>query len=213
MIDYEILASGSKGNATILDSSILIDCGVPYRRIEPHVKELKLVLLTHSHSDHFNTATIHRLAKERPTLRLGCCEWLVGALLLAGVSKWNIDVYQLDTVYNYGSVRIKPVYLPHNVPNCGYKLHFKAEDSKVIYCTDCGNLNGITAQNYDLYLIEANHDADEISRRIKEKEMNGEYAYEIQAQKNHLSRQKCDEFIYANAGQNSVFVYMHCHDD
>ena len=146
-------------------------------------------------------------------MRFGCCEWLVGALLLAGVSKWNIDVYQLDTVYNYGSVRITPVYLPHNVPNCGYKLHFNANGSKVIYCTDCGNLNGITAQNYDLYLIEANHDADEIARRIKEKEMNGEYTYEIQAQKNHLSRQKCDEFIYANAGRNSVFIYMHCHDD
>ena len=212
MVPYNILSSGSQGNATVLDDRILVDCGVPFRMLQPYLTDLRIVLLTHIHSDHFQRSTIRRLAKERPTLRFGCCDWLVGPLVLAGVKKQQIDVYDFDTAYDYGRVKIIPVFLPHNVPNCGYKLHFAA-GGKVIYCTDCNNLNGISAYNYDLFLIEANHDEEEIAAKIREKEANGEYAYEKQAQRNHLSKQKCDAFIYRNASSNSRYVYMHCHED
>lgn len=212
MIPYNILASGSQGNATVLDGRILIDCGVPFRTLQPHVSGLRIVLLTHIHSDHFQRSTIRRLARERPTLRFGCCDWLVEPLVRAGVDKRQIDVYHFDTAYDYGRVKLIPVFLPHNVPNCGYKLHFAA-GGKVIYCTDCNNLNGISAYHYDLFLVEANHDEAEINERIREKEANGEYAYERRAKMNHLSKQKCDAFIYRNASPNSRYVYMHCHED
>lgn len=212
MISYNIISSGSQGNSTVLDDRILVDCGVPFRMLQPYLTDLRLVLLTHIHSDHFNRATIRRLAKERPMLRFGCCDWLVGPLVLAGVNKRQIDVYDFDTAYDYGRVKIIPVFLPHNVPNCGYKLHFDA-GGKVIYCTDCNNLNGISAYQYDLFLIEANHDAVEIEERIRKKRSDGVYAYEEQAKRNHLSKQKCDAFIYRNASPNSRYVYMHCHED
>lgn len=180
--------------------------------IEPHYKDLKVVLLTHIHSDHFRESTIKRLAKERPTLRFGCCEWLVKPLLDCGVSPENIDIFQCGNSYNYGLLEIIPVVLVHNVPNCGYKLHFK-DDVKVFYATDTNNLNGIQAPNYDLYMVEANHELEEIKERISEKKMNGEYAYEAQAIRNHLSKDKCDAFIYSNIGPNGEYVYMHCHED
>lgn len=63
---------------------VLVDCGVPYKALEPYVPKLKLVLLTHIHSDHFQKRTIKRLASERPTLRFGCCRWLVPPLIAAG---------------------------------------------------------------------------------------------------------------------------------
>lgn len=49
-VNYEILASGSKGNCTIIIDEIAIDMGIPYKKIHPYVKRLKLVLLTHVHS-------------------------------------------------------------------------------------------------------------------------------------------------------------------
>lgn len=49
-MDYEILATGSGGNCTIINHSIAIDMGIPYKKIEPYVKDLKLLLLTHIHS-------------------------------------------------------------------------------------------------------------------------------------------------------------------
>lgn len=49
-MEYEILSTGSKGNAVVLNKSILIDCGVPFKTIEPYLYDLKAVLLTHIHS-------------------------------------------------------------------------------------------------------------------------------------------------------------------
>ena len=76
-MNYKILNSGSDGNCTLINDIIAIDMGVSYKLLTPHVEKLRLVLLTHVHSDHFNKATIRRLAKDRPTLRFGCCKWLV----------------------------------------------------------------------------------------------------------------------------------------
>ena len=77
MISFEVLSTGSKGNAVIVGKAVLIDCGVPYRIIEPHIRELKLVLLTHVHSDHFSPSTLRRMAAERPLLRFGACSWMI----------------------------------------------------------------------------------------------------------------------------------------
>ena len=47
MIDYNIIATGSKGNAVVIDQKILIDCGVSFKALSKVYRALKLVLLTH----------------------------------------------------------------------------------------------------------------------------------------------------------------------
>lgn len=208
---YEIISSGSKGNAVVIEDNILIDCGVSLAALRSYIKKLRLVLLTHIHSDHFNKTTISCLAKERPTLRFGCGSWLVPDLVKCGVLKLNIDVFSPDKVYRYGTLEVSMFPLTHNVPNCGYRLYIP--DSRIIYATDTNNLNGISAINYDLYLIEANHTEAEIAERIQQKQENGEYAYELRARENHLSKEKCDDWLVRNKGDRGVFVYMHRHEE
>ena len=162
MIPYRIISTGSQGNAVIVNDFMLIDCGVPYKSLAKYVPRLKLVLLTHIHSDHFRPSTLRRLSLERPLLRFGCCRWLVSALVKAGVPTSNIDVLEPDVMYGYGVCNVIPVSLVHNVPNCGYKIHFPA--GKVFYATDTNNLNGIVARHYDLYMIEANYEDAEIQK-------------------------------------------------
>ena len=210
MIDFEILATVSTGNSIIINDTILIDCGVPFKTIRDHYKKLKLVLLTHIHGDHFNKSTIRRLARERPTLRFGCCQWLVKPLLSAGVNSKNIDVMEPDVAYRYGAFDVIPVSLVHDVPNCGYKIHFP--DSKMFYATDTNNLNGVVAKNYDLYMVEANYGEVEIKERIAAKKEAGEYAYEYKVLQNHLSIEKCNDFLYRNMGPRSEYVYLHQHE-
>lgn len=212
MLKYDIISTGSQGNAVIINDIVLIDCGVSYKMLKPYVDNLKLVLLTHIHSDHFNKRTLRLLSQNRPTLRFGCGKWLVEALVSCGVNKCNITVYEFDKMYCYGACNVIAVPLVHNVPNCGYKLHF-ADSGKMIYATDTNNLNGITAYHYDLYLIEANYEDEIIQDKIKQKKAAGEYAYEYQVLHNHLSKAKCDDFIYRNIGPNGIYVYMHCHRD
>ena len=211
MVRYDIIASGSQGNAVILNDAVLIDCGVPYKQLAPYVPKLKLVLLTHIHSDHFCKSTLRRLAAERPTLRFGCCRWLASPLVAAGVPERQIDLLKPRVMYGYGLCNVIPFELTHNVPNCGYKVHFG--NGKVIYATDTNNLDGIQAIGYDLYLIEANYNDEDIRRRIKEKRMAGQFAYEEQAFRNHLSEAKCTEFLLRNMRGNGIAIPMHVHVD
>lgn len=208
---FEIISTGSKGNAVVLENTVLIDCGVPYKAIKHAVGGLKLVLLTHIHSDHFNPSTLRHLAADRPLLRFGCGRWLVSNLLKCGVAANNIDILSSRTVYGYGICNVIPFLLHHNVPNQGYKLHFP--HGKVFYATDTNNLNGITARNYDLYLIEANYTDEGIRMRIAAKKEAGEYAYEEKVLHNHLSKAKCDDFIYRNIGRGGEYVYLHAHEE
>ena len=197
----------------MLNGIILLDCGVPYKQLEPYVRDLRIVLLTHIHGDHFNPATIRRLHKERPTLRFGCCWWMIRPLILAGVSEKCIDVYDHVRVYSYqncASLWTFPLY--HDVENCGYKISINGE--LALYATDTGTMDDVEAKGYDLYMIEANHTEAEIAERIRQKTEAGEFVYEYRAAAGHLSKEKADTWLAHNAtpGKSRV-VYLHKHED
>lgn len=208
---YKIINSGSDGNATVLEDIILIDCGVSFQKLKNYYKKLKIVLLTHTHGDHFNRATIKKLSKERPTLRFACCHWLINELLDCGVSKKNIDVLKIGILYNYTLFKVMPIKAYHDVPNCGYRIFIN--NKKVLYITDTGTLEGISAKNYDLYLVEANYDETELSNKINNKIENNVYAYEIRVKNTHLSRKQCIDFFINNSMDTSILIYMHEHKD
>ena len=164
---YQVVSSGSKGNCVIYHNSIAVDMGIPYKTIATYKNNLQLVLLTHVHGDHLNVSTIKKLAFERPTLRFACGEFLTKHL--QGIK--NIDVIEVGKIYDYGSFKISPIQLYHDVPNFGYRI-FK-DETKIIHATDTAHLEGITAKDYDLYCIESNYNEDTIFDSIERKKENG----------------------------------------
>lgn len=212
---YDILATGSTGNAVVINDEILVDCGVPYKTLSEsgYVPRLRLVLLTHKHGDHFNPSTARRLHQERPALRWGGCEWMVPTLLDAGINKAVIDVYEPWHAYAYVSFSFAPVPLIHDVPNCGYKLNIGGGRRFIFYATDTASLDGIEAKNYDLYLIEANHTRAEIEARMEEKLSRGEFAYEYRAAQNHLSQEQAMDWLAQNMGPKSKYLFLHQHKE
>ncbi|MCQ4769018.1 MBL fold metallo-hydrolase [Intestinimonas massiliensis] len=208
---YEVISTGSKGNAVIINGLILIDCGVPFRALSTNARALKLVLLTHIHGDHFKPRTAAALHRERPALRWGCCEWMVGPLLEAGVDKRMIDVLTPGHCFVYqGLGTVMPERLVHNVPNCGYHIWMGVE--ALFYATDTGSLDGVAANGYDLYLVEANHTRAELGARLEAKRAAGEYAYEWAAAQNHLSLEQAEDWIYQNIGPNGRYAFLHQHE-
>lgn len=211
-----VIATGSQGNAVLLNNEVLIDCGVPYKLLAPYVSGLRLVLLTHRHGDHFNPTTIRRLHKERPTLRFGCCWWMMGQLVAAGIPLRVIDVYftESDTAFNeYDNGRVIVLAFPllHDVENCGYKICI--ENETALYATDTSTMDGVSAPGFDLYMIEANHTEQEIADRIRRKTEAGEFVYEHRVEVTHLSREAADAWLMMNAGPNSKVIYLHQHQE
>lgn len=212
-MNYRIIESGSSGNATIVENIILIDCGVSFKKLKDYYQELKLVLLTHIHSDHFNKTTLKKLAKERPTLRFGCCEWLVKDLIECGVDKRNIDVYDNISSFKYSDNLIITTFdLQHDVLNCGYKLF--VNDKKYFYATDTNSLENIEAKDYDMYFIEGNYeDKKQLEERKQKHIEKGEYYYEDRVEKTHLSQVQATEWLMENMDSNSQYIFMHEHKE
>lgn len=206
---YKIISTGSCGNAVVINNRILIDCGVPFKKLIDVYKNISIVLLTHIHNDHFNRRTIKRLASERPALRFACGGWLVPDVVKCGVSRRNIDVVKSGKVYDYKAFKICPITLYHDVENIGYRVFMN--DEKLIYATDTYTLEGITAKNYDLYMIEANYSDEELKQRLISKRKNGDYVYEERVPYTHLSKNQADNFIIENGGTLANFVYLHMH--
>ena len=71
---YYIVASGSKGNATIVvdkDTVILIDMGIAFSRLEEELNKINIspkdidgVLFTHNHTDHISGLKFFPIKKQ-----------------------------------------------------------------------------------------------------------------------------------------------------
>lgn len=203
---HKLIASGSTGNAVLYHGCILVDCGVPYALLEPYLYDIQIVLLTHEHKDHFNQATVKKLADNRPTLRIGCGEWMLKHL--DGTNLGRLDIFEFGEVYNYGlTFQISIFKLYHDVPNCGYRIY--KDGKKIFHATDSGHLEGIEAPGYDLYCIESNYNEETIDAEIQAIEARGEYAYMKGVMNSHLSEQQADDFIYRNRADHSEILRLH----
>jgi Predicted Zn-dependent hydrolases of the beta-lactamase fold len=200
---YKVIATGSTGNAVLYHGSILVDCGVSFSALKPYMRDIQIVLLTHQHGDHININTLKALQGERPTLRIGCCKWMLP--FIEGLK--NIDAYEVGQVYDYGTFSISAIQLYHDVENCGYRI-FK-DGTKIFHSTDTAHLDGITAKGYDLYAIEHNYDEDTIQEVIERQEAIGVFAHQKGSINSHLSEQQARDFIFNNRGKNSEVVRLH----
>lgn len=205
---YKVISSSSSGNAVIYFNKVLVDLGVSYSKISIYKKDLKIVLLTHIHKDHFNATTIKKLAYERPTLIWGVPMHLKADFEKLGI-KSNVIYLNLNSTYKLGDIMISTFKLYHNVDNVGYRIINTKTDYKIFHATDTYTLDGITAKNYDLYAIEHNYDEETIHEIIFDKLANGEFSYERQAINNHLSFQQAEAFINKNKKKESEILKLH----
>lgn len=153
---FDIIASGSKGNATIVkfkSSLILIDMGITCIRLSEELKRFNLsiddidaAIFTHDHSDHI---------KGLKFLKPKICYALENTLpsSLSNVVKVNEPFY-------INEIKITPFMTYHDAKNpCGYML--EGDDEKLVYMTDTGKFNETDIQlvkNPDYIIIESNHD-------------------------------------------------------
>ena len=152
---FHIIASGSKGNATLVVSNktvLLIDMGISLTRLEEGLSEVKLTknditgaLFTHNHTDH-----ISGIRFLSPKIMYG----------LEGTLPSLCHVVYLNKPFEIGDFVITPIETSHDATNpCAYLI--KDKDSSLFYMTDTGvfveeTLPLIKDPTY--LIIESNHD-------------------------------------------------------
>jgi phosphoribosyl 1,2-cyclic phosphodiesterase len=178
-VQFAVLASGSRGNATLVQAGgagILLDLGLGPRALAQRLesvgwewRRIAAALLTHTHGDHFDNATLHRLAKYRVTLY--CHEGHRAelahhtgfqALGCAGL----VRDYDERPFLAPTGMRIEPVALRHDGgPTFGFRLEVKparaARPVALGYLADTGSWSDDMAEmlaDVDLLGVEFNHD-------------------------------------------------------
>lgn len=79
-------------------------------------------------------------------------------------------------------------------------------NKRLIYATDTRTLEGISAKDYDVYLVEGNYENEE---ELHERAYTPEY--EIRVKSTHLSREYTTKWLLKNMNDKSVYEFMHMH--
>ncbi len=166
MMEVHVLASGSDGNCTVIESdgeAIMIDAGISCRRIFELMEVegvdrdmVKAILITHEHSDHVSGAgaTARKLG-----VPIVANMRTFDASNLGNVQHW---VYKSNSCIDIGQFHVTPLPTSHNAvePNCYLT---EVDDRKVLVATDTGKLTFQIEHALamaDVALIEANYDRD-----------------------------------------------------
>lgn len=152
---FYIIASGSKGNATLVadhDRVLLIDMGITLKKLKEGLastpygfESIDAVLFTHDHSDHLAGKDFFPLEKRYAAK--GTCDVL--------------PEHELEVFTSYEIQGFKVTVLPtsHDAVNpVGFV--FEKRDEKLVYMTDTGYIserNMAYMKNADYYIIESNH--------------------------------------------------------
>lgn len=164
---FAILASGSKGNAAIVEhrnSLVLIDCGISYRRLCDRMGELgaqasdvSCMFLTHEHGDH--TRGLEMLSR-RTGIRTYMTRGTAHSLRLG-----NGDYHPLRSGEAVGlgdGLVVEPYTIPHDAREA---VHFRvsADGSAIGFATDIGSPNDHVAESLcgcNALVLECNYDPD-----------------------------------------------------
>lgn len=206
---YNVIATGSRGNAIVVENKFLLDIGVPYSKIKPYLKDISLVFISHCHSDHLNKTTVKKIAYNYPNIK-----FLVGKELVRELTNYvefeNIITGELDRWYDIGLCKFKLNWIAHDVTN--YCLHLEYKRMRLLYCTDTNDISHVSAKGYDCYLVESNYlTDDELDTKIAQAEEKNEFTYLKRVKETHLSREKAIEWLKENMGENSEYCFIHLH--
>jgi len=200
-----ILASGSSGNCTLLETSqtrLLVDAGLGKREtlkrlaaIERSVDRLDGIVISHEHSDHIG-GLAHLLAEWRTTVYLTAA---THAEVLRNLSEKQaqrfdrVEFIEPGQRFAVGDIEVSPFAIPHDAADpLGFT--FRAGGVKLAVATDLGYMPELVKYHLrgcDGMLLESNHDLEMLKV--------GPYPWHVKqrvmSRTGHLSNDTVSEFL------------------
>lgn len=203
MLTLQVLGSSSKGNCYILsnnDTSIMLDCGVDYKKIIDNIdiKKINGIVITHCHQDHCKG--IKKL-KDYINCKVYSNDETLEILPILETQKQEL---KCGEIFEIGSFSLITFHVEHDVKNFGYLIKDNISHHKLVYITDCGMIPNIQFKDIDTFLIEANYD----EKWYKDKEDLDVKELRNLSGKGHLSIQETTEFLKDNVNYNTKFIIL-----
>ncbi|MCI1245250.1 MAG: MBL fold metallo-hydrolase [Bacilli bacterium] len=202
MIRFDILGSGSKGNATLVyDETTLfqIDMGISLKRVKMglldihrSLSDIKGVLITHEHSDHIGT--------------LGLLPSSIPVYSGEGTLKGHYRTIENETPFSIGDFTIFPLSTSHDAKNpMGFLVSHA--DEKLVYITDTGCVpegDLPFMRDADYYIFESNHDY----RMLMESSRPPVLKRRIHGDHGHLSNAESALCLSSLVGSGTKAIYL-----
>ncbi len=196
------LASGSKGNATLIEldnKNILIDIGLPILNLEKRLgrpfPKIDILIITHTHVDHIKGIK-SIIRKQNPVI------YTIENDLTDKVISNKINN---QTTIDEEDLHIELFTLSHDVPCAGVYLNYK--NKELVYITDTGYIKDKILkkyQNKDVYIIESNYE-EEMLR-------NGKYPYHlkqrIRSDRGHISNEDTCKYLKKLIGDKTKYILL-----
>ncbi len=209
MMKVKVLASGSKGNSTFIQTEklkILIDMGITYQYLVTELetvgvspKELDAIFITHTHSDHIKG--LASLVK-KTNLKVYALKEMIEELSKR-IPKENIFIY--DNSFVLEDLKIDLIRISHDVEGVGFVL--EANNHSLVYITDTGYINEKyfpLLKNREIYIMESNHDEEML--------MEGPYPYLLKqrviSDKGHLSNETTANYLLDIVGEKTKKIIL-----
>lgn len=199
-LNYHIENSNSSGNCVIIED-MMVDIGLSYKRIEPFLKDIKYIFITHTHGDHLKTSTYWAIRDNYPNIiimgNLGVYDKVDGSLNI-------VTVDDIPIILDDG-VRLTPFDVQHSVQCQGFTLNYD-NGSDIIYVTDSAGTADWKRGKYDYLFLESNHCEYVLNTLDLSK-----YNYNVlDATRNHTSQQESRDFYLLNRkDKKSKWVELH----
>ena len=219
-VSVTVLASGSKGNCTLVASSgtrLLVDAGLSCRELLRRLSscgngtsDIDAILITHEHSDH--VGGLHVLAK-----RLKVPVYMTGAThdayrRYARDSAGNrihlerLETFQAGSSFQIGDITVTPFTIPHDaVDPVGFT--FRSEGIKAAICTDLGYMPSSVKHHIrgcQVLMIESNHDLEMLR--------GGPYPWAVKqrvmSRVGHLSNDALADFLTTDYDGGAEFLIL-----
>ncbi|OEH86520.1 metallohydrolase [Desulfuribacillus stibiiarsenatis] len=215
MVRYSVLASGSTGNAILIQTdttSILVDAGLSGKQIEKAMHEIGVsadcldgIVITHEHQDHVKGAGI---LSRRYKIPVFCNQktWDGMEHIVGEIKTGYQEIFCTGDRMEIGNLALESFAISHDAKDpVGYCVF--AGNTKISVATDMGYVNAKMKQRIidsDALIIEANHDVEML--RI------GPYPWHLKqrilSDHGHLSNETAAEILTEVITANTQCVHL-----
>lgn len=229
MVRMTVLASGSKGNSTVVSSSgtsILMDAGLSCRETLRRMhatgedpRALNAIIITHEHQDHIHGLPVLARRLKVPVYMTepthhAWAKWIRGSegkqrAMFAEDDRAHLDRlehFRSGESFQVGDIAIIPFTIPHDATDpVGFV--FKIDGVKIGLVTDLGYMSGNVCMHLrgcDGLLIESNHDLEMLR--------GGPYPWSVKqrvmSRVGHLSNEALAQFFASDYDGGAAFLVL-----